>query len=229
MPKKQSMERQEAAIKKINDFVDLLTNRVNYLNRQTDHRLKEKLKQEIQSMELVMDNFPPEAINFYKMLQDEIAVQLPIEEDRPTIVLNIRGSKVIGKDATLTLIGGTGPLSDSNAICEVIEKIHHEKEDYLQYVSITLISDPPPRMEGDASKGNKIWHTVDYFKRLLKTINHSGREVYLVSNTAHANASTVNKLKLFFQELNEKKVILSIWLSILLKSQELTQQVKSPF
>lgn len=141
---------------------------------------------------LVRD-FKPHQYKFYQKLQDEIAKLIPIEADRPTIILKIRGknrtsssTEPTSKKADYAYIGGTGPLSDAAALGGIVEEYGNKKS--LDTFSADLISCPPPR-------DKSILRTKHYLLTMNKFISGCDSNYYcLLSNTAHLNINNLIKL-----------------------------------
>lgn len=152
---------------------------------------KTKLKQSWKAC-FHIDGMPPEFIAYYQQLQNLIAKIIPKEMNRPTIILQIRGSTVRESEKNkeqICLIGGTGPLSDAEVIKSLLAEASYA---ILDYCNIKLISAPPPRSKS-------ICQYRRYIKTLKKEVMASECESYfLVSNTAHLNITPIQQLLLSY-------------------------------
>lgn len=135
-----------------------------------------------------IDGMPPSKVCYYRQLQQLIALHIPVEENRPTIIMRVRGTLVAStlKNAEqVCLVGGTGPLSDAEFIENIVEKLSDEERDL---VNLKLISAPPPRSV-------KLCRFRSYIKLLKSQIQQTNAQrYYLLSNTAHLNMTPVNEL-----------------------------------
>lgn len=133
-------------------------------------------------LHLVIEKFPPEYLEYYQGLQQEIAKIIPREEDRPTITLKIRGANRQDSKPFFGYVGGTGPLSDAATLLTVRDAYDYRKGDgaAAQDMAVDLISAPPPR------GGIKLDHMRTYGWRVAKFAGDCGApNIILLSNTAH--------------------------------------------
>lgn len=143
-------------------------------------------------MTLMIENFPPHQFHFYQLLQQEIAKKIPIEANRPTIHLKIRGANRSLDRHTApdyAYMGGTGPLSDAAALGGIMAEYHlHKKNKSFDNFSADLFSCPPPR-------DGKIARTKHYLQTVKNFMSECDSEHFcLLSNTAHLNINKVKKL-----------------------------------
>lgn len=128
------------------------------------------------------NQFPPEKISYYLALQLEIAKQIPIEANRPTIDLRIRGENCKIDSNCIGILGGMGPISDAEIMQSAIKKL---SDTQMKKLKVDLFSAPPPR-----TAWQKFQRGIDYLSKVrsfvLRPYIHS---VYLTSNTAHVNFS----------------------------------------
>jgi aspartate/glutamate racemase len=143
----------------------------------------------------------PDQVHLYQKLQQEIAKQIPNEHERPTITVNVLGNKRLNnpQKPDLGLLGGMGPLSDSNILKQMVDKANVNNG--ADNMFIKLYSAPPPRqVEKKTSYGHWFSHLKYYFLG-LKNFGASGCQKYaMLSNTAHSNFS---KFKRFLKQPSE--------------------------
>jgi aspartate/glutamate racemase len=113
---------------------------------------------------------------YYSTLQKEIAKQIPLESQRPTIDLQLCGTQI---DTPLScgIIGGIGPLSDAELLEQMIPQLRR-----LDNIRIQLFSSPPPRTWGEV-----LLNIHHYLANLYKFLQRDHNRVYIASNAAHAN------------------------------------------
>lgn len=163
-----------------------------------------KKNKDIWRVKLSIDNFPPDCIEFYEELQNKIATMIPLEQDRPTISLKIRGSAQQNKPAEYACLGGVGILSDAAAIVGTVHKI---PKDQRKYCSIDLLSAPPPRK----ARKTFLEQMKMYCNNLREFANNTGAKHFSVlSNTAHSNKNMIMRImgikKAQFVDLTDKVV-----------------------
>lgn len=145
----------------------------------------------------LFDNFPPQHVHCYKALQERIAQIIPKEQERPFIMLNIRGLGRIndGYAADIGLAGGTGPLSDASALVKLIDKI--KAEDLINF-SAVLYSMPPPR------DGLRIFTDGINFRNLYKQARakYPCTSLHILTNTGHVFKQAFQSNFLMGNEVN---------------------------
>ncbi|TAL65262.1 MAG: hypothetical protein EPN84_01755 [Legionella sp.] len=142
------------------------------------------------------DNFPPQYVDYYKALQEAIAVRIPDEQDRPFICLKIQGSnRQNDKTAVdIGMAGGTGPLSDATALVNFVTHLsqsdHHELGDNrhaiaekMQNFSGVMYSMPPPRDLSHAKANFKDYRHL--YAQVRRDIPCSS--LHILTNTGHSN------------------------------------------
>jgi aspartate/glutamate racemase len=158
----------------------------------------------------VFKHFPPELIDYYHALQIEIAKRKTDEQDRPYIVLHLRGKNAqVNERSPVGLAGGTGPLTDAEITSKIIketsgleqsDEIAPNREWIAQHnakLSVVLYSMPPPRDAEHLLKNSRT------FLRLYSGIRHDAPcdDLYILSNTAHAKKNAFhNRLLLGSQQ-----------------------------
>lgn len=95
-------------------------------------------------VKIVIAPFPPEHYAYYQALQEAIAKLIPIEENRPTILLKIRGKNRApqGKaDSRVDYgyVGGTGPLSDAALLGLVVKDYAQNGGNLRDFVPICFL------------------------------------------------------------------------------------------
>ena len=126
----------------------------------------------------------PHQVDYYSHLQRVVAQKLPQESHRPTIDLELVGSKVPkdGSAFTLGVLGGVGPVSDSIITTQTIENLKQRGAD-LDHVSLNVFSCPPPR-----KKRELVFDGKDYLANMKKFSRRGNIQTYAIaSNTAHVN------------------------------------------
>lgn len=131
----------------------------------------------------------PEQIHYYCDLQKKITELIPEEEYRPTIDLEISGEKAANKkESDCAIVGGLGPLSDSEILKQVIEKIKSKGDD-LGMLKIRLFSAPPPR-----KLSHRLVALPRYLVNLSAFLHEKHKNTYIASNTAHLNFNAISML-----------------------------------
>jgi hypothetical protein len=150
--------------------------------------------------------FPPEYVNYYEALQQAIAKKIEAEEDRPCICLQLKGRNLRQRDAlnvraTVGLAGGTGPLSDATALCNLFDKLSgtdhatpwDEKANTIgkamQDFSGVLYSMPPPRSKSKAFKNMKRYLSLYADARRFLPCT----SLHILTNTGHLNKGLFSK------------------------------------
>jgi aspartate/glutamate racemase len=129
------------------------------------------------------ENFAPH----YSSLQEEIAKLVPRESMRPTIELFVTSSDWKEEDGCFAIIGGMGPLSDSQILNEVLE--YYKSSTKKKPFRLHLLSIPPPRSPCELITKGPL-----YFWRLSSYLQNSFHSIFLASNTAHTNLSFLRSL-----------------------------------
>ncbi len=128
----------------------------------------------------------PDQAEYYVHLQQAMAKALPRESHRPSIDLEIVGSKVPrdGSAFTLGILGGVGPISDSIITKQTVDKIRDSGFD-LDKVSINVFSCPPPRRKRELLSKARWKSYLDNMRRFAR---RGKIQAYgIASNTAHVN------------------------------------------
>jgi aspartate/glutamate racemase len=123
----------------------------------------------------------------YSALQEEIAKLIPRESMRPTIELFVTSSDWREEDGCYGIIGGMGPLSDSQILNEVLQ--HYSSSNQKKPFRVHLLSIPPPRTLCELIAKGPL-----YFWRLSSYLQNSFHCIFLASNTAHTNLSLLRSL-----------------------------------
>lgn len=158
------------------------------INKATAHGYNLVANDQAWKLHLVIQKFPPEYLEYYQKLQEEIALKIPTEEERPTITLEIRGRNRLDEKPFYGYVGGTGPLSDAATLITVRNAYDDRqgKNSAAQNMAVNLISAPPPRTDSDRK------HMAKYGWRVAKFAADSGAQnIILLSNTAHKNLSII--------------------------------------
>ena len=139
---------------------------------QTLEQLKEKNLYSREKIALI-ENFPPECADYYKNLQEEIAKQYPLEEERPFFCLTFgQGPHKIG------MAGGMGPLSDATMLEKLFERMNAEELDNFSGVMYSM---PPPRSFW--KKITSFWQFSGLYKSVREALPCTS--LYILSNTGH--------------------------------------------
>ena len=120
--------------------------------------------------------------NFYRhylIIQKKISQIIPREYKRPIIEFHIRGSEWKDGDPICNIVGGMGPVSDSQLIDKVLTSADGATRSIKQF-HVKLLSIPPPRSAVEFLCGG-----LRYFWRLSTFLQEPCDGVYLASNTTH--------------------------------------------
>ena len=126
----------------------------------------------------------------YYFIQKKMSQIIPREYKRPIIEFHFEGSEWKAGDPTCCIVGGMGPVSDSQLLDKVLQKtstVHAMKTS--KKFHIKLLSIPPPRAAIELLCGG-----FSYFCRLWAFLRIPCDRVYLASNTAHIYLSMFRTL-----------------------------------
>ncbi|MGY0219785.1 aspartate/glutamate racemase family protein [Endozoicomonadaceae bacterium StTr2] len=135
----------------------------------------------------------PDQVDYYCALQHAIAQRLPKESHRPTIDLNIIGSKARqeGVACSLGILGGVGPLSDAEITRKTFSNL--KNVDFsTEHLRVNVFSCPPPR---DAQE--KIVDGPEYLANIKRFANRNHEAYVVACNTAHVNFNKIRQLGLW--------------------------------
>lgn len=150
----------------------------------------------------LFNDFPPEYVDYYKALQEEIARRIPEEQERPLICLAIKGGNRLGDNgpADVGLAGGTGPLSDATLLDNLVRHMSGVKNqpfnlktraiiaDAMQNFSGVLYSMPPIR---DKAHGLDAPAYLSLYKHARQDMPCTS--LHILTNTGHTNKNLFNK------------------------------------
>ena len=155
-------------------------------------------KQRTDQLSFSHPHFPPGDINLYQQLQEDIAEILPLESNRPTIMLYIRGKNRLNQDdlPDLGLLGGVGPLSDAHIVSELVQR-QIQNSQTVDDMSIVLLSSPPPRKKEIRSF---FWDNYKYLSHGYSYLNHVTQLAAvkcpyyaILSNSMHLHTEVLEK------------------------------------
>jgi len=127
----------------------------------------------------LIENFPPECVDYYKALQEAIAKKSPDEEYRPLICLNIRGKdRDNSSPADIGMAGGMGPLSDATILEKLFKEMDQNTKDNFSGVMYSM---PPPRSFWNQL--TSFWGFSSLYKSLREALPCTF--LHILSNTGH--------------------------------------------
>mmetsp|Transcript_1215 Transcript_1215/g.1999 ORF Transcript_1215/g.1999 Transcript_1215/m.1999 type:complete len:325 (-) Transcript_1215:2916-3890(-) len=116
----------------------------------------------------------------YLCIQKHLSEIIPREYNRPTIEFHVKGTDWIDGGPACNIIGGMGPVSDSQLLDKILQQLSNDKYSLNRNFRIKLLSIPPPREAREL-----FWGGFRYFRRLRAFLGSRSQAVYLASNTAH--------------------------------------------